>query len=87
MTALSITRASPPGRRGRRRATAFVADHLIDNQDHSMLTAMMAVANMQGADRDIWSVNTDIEYHEEQGLETPRVAAMPVAARRAPVPG
>jgi protoporphyrinogen oxidase len=40
--------------------------HKYNNQDHSMLTAMMAVWNMQGASRDIWAVNTDYEYHEEQ---------------------
>ncbi|HSJ12856.1 MAG TPA: NAD(P)/FAD-dependent oxidoreductase [Longimicrobiales bacterium] len=39
--------------------------HKYNNQDHSMLTAMMAVWNMQGADHDLWSVNTDFEYHEE----------------------
>ena len=43
-----------------------------------MLTAMMAVWNMQGASHDIWEVNTDFEYHEEQKLEPPRAA---VAAR------
>ena len=43
--------------------------HKYNNQDHSMLTAMMAVWNMQGARHDIWSVNTDFEYHEEQRLE------------------
>lgn len=40
--------------------------HKYNNQDHSMLTAMMAVWNMQGAAHDPWSVNTDYEYHEEQ---------------------
>ncbi len=45
--------------------------HKYNNQDHSMLTAMMAVWNMQGASHDIWEVNTDFEYHEEQRLETP----------------
>ncbi|MES2304438.1 MAG: NAD(P)/FAD-dependent oxidoreductase [Gemmatimonadota bacterium] len=45
--------------------------HKYNNQDHSMLTAMMAVWNMQGAKHDIWAVNTDFEYHEEQRLETP----------------
>jgi protoporphyrinogen oxidase len=49
--------------------------HKYNNQDHSMLTAMMAVWNMQGASHDIWSVNTDYEYHEEQRLEPPRPAA------------
>ena len=46
--------------------------HKYNNQDHSMLTAMMAVWNMQGASHDIWGVNTDYEYHEEQALPTPR---------------
>ncbi|MGQ0646182.1 MAG: NAD(P)/FAD-dependent oxidoreductase [Gemmatimonadaceae bacterium] len=43
--------------------------HKYNNQDHSMLTAMMAVANMRGASHDVWSVNTDFEYHEEQKLD------------------
>ena len=43
--------------------------HKYNNQDHSMLTAMMAIWNMEGASHDIWSVNTDFEYHEEQKLE------------------
>ncbi len=45
--------------------------HKYNNQDHSMLTAMMAVWNMEGADHDLWVVNTDFEYHEEQRLERP----------------
>ncbi len=43
--------------------------HKYNNQDHSMLTAMMAVDNMLGAAHDIWDVNTDFEYHEEQRVE------------------
>jgi protoporphyrinogen oxidase len=54
--------------------------HKYNNQDHSMLTAMMAVWNMQGAAHDIWSVNTDFEYHEEQRLEPPK--SPPSAPRR-----
>ncbi|HEX7121706.1 MAG TPA: hypothetical protein VF178_04985, partial [Gemmatimonadaceae bacterium] len=46
--------------------------HKYNNQDHSMLTAMMAVANMRGAAHDVWSVNTDYEYHEEQRIEPAR---------------
>jgi hypothetical protein len=42
--------------------------HKYNNQDHSMLTAMMAVWNMDGAAHDLWAVNTDFEYHEEQRL-------------------
>lgn len=43
--------------------------HKYNNQDHSMLTAMMAVQNMRGASHDVWAVNTDYEYHEEQKIE------------------
>ncbi len=46
--------------------------HKYNNQDHSMLTAMMAVANMHGSSHDVWSVNTDYEYHEEQRLDSVR---------------
>jgi len=47
--------------------------HKYNNQDHSMLTAMMTVWNMQGAAHDVWSVNTDFEYHEE--MRVPEGAA------------
>ena len=53
--------------------------HKYNNQDHSMLTAMMAIWNMQGAAHDIWSVNTDFEYHEEQRVEPSAAAAAPTA--------
>jgi protoporphyrinogen oxidase len=43
--------------------------HKYNNQDHSMLTAMFAVENMHGASHDLWAVNTDFEYHEEQRVE------------------
>ena len=42
--------------------------HMYNNQDHSMLTAMMTLWNMRGAAHDVWSVNTDFDYHEEQSL-------------------
>jgi protoporphyrinogen oxidase len=38
--------------------------HRYNNQDHSMLTAMLAVENILGAHHDVWSVNVDEEYHE-----------------------
>jgi protoporphyrinogen oxidase len=53
--------------------------HKYNNQDHSMLTAMMAVWNMEGASHDIWAVNTDFEYHEEQKVEAPVPAAVGAA--------
>ena len=43
--------------------------HKYNNQDHSMLTAMLTVENLQGAAHDVWSVNSDFEYHEEQRVE------------------
>jgi protoporphyrinogen oxidase len=40
--------------------------HKYNNQDHSMLTAMLTVENIAlGANHDIWSVNVEEEYHEE----------------------
>jgi protoporphyrinogen oxidase len=43
--------------------------HKYNNQDHSMYTAMLAVENLNGAQHDLWAVNTDFEYHEEQRIE------------------
>jgi protoporphyrinogen oxidase len=43
--------------------------HKYNNQDHSMLTAMLTLENLDGAGHDVWSVNTDFEYHEEQKVE------------------
>jgi protoporphyrinogen oxidase len=39
--------------------------HRYNNQDHSMLTGMLAVRNLLGEDHDLWSVNTDRSYYEE----------------------
>ena len=40
--------------------------HRYNNQDHAMLTGMLAVRNLVlGEKHDLWSVNTDQEYHEE----------------------
>jgi hypothetical protein len=43
--------------------------HKYNNQDHSMLTAMVAVDNISAGiwEKDnIWAVNTEGEYHEEK---------------------
>ncbi len=43
--------------------------HRYNNQDHSMLTAMMAVDDIISGNSDkarLWQVNTEAEYHEEQ---------------------
>ena len=42
--------------------------HRYNNQDHSMLTAMVAVENIRdgvSAKDNIWAVNTEDDYHEE----------------------
>ena len=43
--------------------------HKYNNQDHSMLTAMTAVENIVNGvstKDNIWAINTEMEYHEEQ---------------------
>jgi len=40
--------------------------HRYNNQDHSMLTGIYAARNIVGGRYDVWSVNTEQEYHEEQ---------------------
>ena len=41
--------------------------HRYNNSDHSMLSAMRAVDNLlRGTDHDIWAVNVESAYHEEQ---------------------
>lgn len=41
--------------------------HKYNNQDHSMMTAMLAVKNLEAGETvyDLWRVNQDAEYHEE----------------------
>jgi protoporphyrinogen oxidase len=40
--------------------------HKYNNQDHSMMTALLAARNILGLGQfDTWKVNTDAEYHEE----------------------
>ena len=41
--------------------------HRYNNSDHSMLTAIRAVDNiLTGARHDIWAVNAESVYHEEE---------------------
>jgi len=39
--------------------------HRYNNQDHSMLTAMLAARNILGESHDLWDVNVERSYHEE----------------------
>ncbi|WOI54052.1 NAD(P)/FAD-dependent oxidoreductase [Parvularcula sp. LCG005] len=43
--------------------------HRYNNQDHSMLTAMLAARNLTGEDHDLWTVNVERSYHEEFQVE------------------
>jgi protoporphyrinogen oxidase len=45
--------------------------HKYNNQDHSMLTAMLTVRNILGAHYDVWQVNVDDEYHEQTSTGDP----------------
>jgi protoporphyrinogen oxidase len=45
--------------------------HRYNNQDHAMVTGMLAVKNLTaGEHHDLWNVNTDQEYHEEIVVES-----------------
>ena len=50
--------------------------HRYNNQDHSMLTAMLAAENILGAEHDIWSVNVEEDYLEEVTRGRPEAAAI-----------
>lgn len=39
--------------------------HRYNNQDHSMLTGILAVENLFGEKHDLWDVNTERSYYEE----------------------
>ncbi len=39
--------------------------HKYNNQDHSMMTGLLAARNILGESNDLWAVNTDMEYQEE----------------------
>jgi protoporphyrinogen oxidase len=71
--------------------------HRYNNQDHSMLTAMLTVENiLDDAGHDVWTVNVEEEYHEQAtrpAAPRPRSAAngrhgtgraAPVLPRRLP---
>src|SRR5580765_3836485 len=55
--------------------------HRYNNQDHAMLTGVLAVRNMVLGERnDLWGVNTEQEYHEEMpsdvGVEGPDITSV-----------
>ena len=58
--------------------------HKYNNQDHSMLTAMLAVKNILGENYDLWQVNVDGEYHEEIREEHDELALLASTQPRVP---
>ena len=62
--------------------------HRYNNQDHSMLTAMLAAKNILGHNYDLWGVNVDQEYHEEVHGEKKGLEDLALVASTQPrVPG
>jgi protoporphyrinogen oxidase len=61
--------------------------HRYNNSDHSMLTAIRAVDNIvNGTDHDLWEVNAESVYHEEQvEAEQPYRRAPETKAMREPL--
>src|SRR6185369_6489460 len=60
--------------------------HKYNNQDHSMLTAMLAVKNIQGEQYDLWAVNADPDYHEEVTAEQSQDEFALLASQQPAVP-
>lgn len=55
--------------------------HKYNNQDHSMLTAMMAVENILAgvtSKQNLWDVNTEQEYHEQKPEAKEPVSSVPL---------
>ena len=55
--------------------------HRYNNQDHSMLTGVYAAGNILGERHDVWSVNTEQEYHEEKRVAQPTAGDRLVPSR------
>jgi protoporphyrinogen oxidase len=72
--AAAVPNVHPVGRNGM---------HRYNNQDHSMLTALLTAENIRtGSRHDVWSVNVEEEYHETGGDEKPQRSATPVGTGR-----
>jgi len=54
--------------------------HRYNNQDHSMMTALYAARNILGEQHDLWAVNTDVDYHEEEQEKKPAEQRRPAYA-------
>ncbi|MCW2777886.1 MAG: amine oxidase [Frankiales bacterium] len=76
--AAEVPNVHPVGRNGM---------HRYNNQDHSMLTAILSVQNMvEGTHHDVWQVNVEDDYHEEQTGRFPSAGEPYVDETREVVP-
>jgi protoporphyrinogen oxidase len=57
--------------------------HRYNNQDHSMLTGLLAARNLVGEQHDLWAVNTDRSYYEAFEV-APKEKNRPVNAENRP---
>jgi protoporphyrinogen oxidase len=55
--------------------------HKYNYLDHSLLTARLAVRNLFGERHDLWAVNAEEDYHEEETLRA-LAASQPLVPRR-----
>ncbi len=57
--------------------------HKYNNQDHSMMTAMLTARNVLAGENlfDVWEVNEDAEYHEGHGSASSGLRATPTRVR------
>jgi len=60
--------------------------HKYNNQDHSMMTALLAVRNLRGERFNLWNVNTDAEYHEEAPVTEASGRQVPHRVEAGPIP-
>jgi hypothetical protein len=51
--------------------------HKYNNQDHAMMTGLMAARNIMGKSYDLWRVNSDAEYLESEDSVTDGARAVP----------
>ena len=59
--------------------------HRYNNQDHSMLAALLAAKNIREEDHDLWNVNVERSYHENFTNEEYNRAPTPIGSELPPL--
>jgi hypothetical protein len=62
--------------------------HKYNNQDHAMMTGLMAARNIMGSSFDLWRVNSDAEYQESDeahAMESGRMVPVAINLSRSVV--